>query len=220
MKELNLIYQKRKKQLLPIAFAFASVFVFFRIVLPQWSDITDAQQLMTTKEKTVEAKNKTADLLGSLSQQNIDDDYALVTTALPIQKDIVLIFSELTDASEKVGVKLGGFTIKVGGVYNAIKNPTLSGEKSVNGIPFLNILITVSGKNENLRKFAEVLYKSMPIAEIKSVDISKVDARYNVNFYFKPVALKAPNADSTALAGLTPLQSSQLKELKSWKQKN
>ncbi len=217
MKELELIYRKRKKQLLPIIFGFASVFVFFRIIIPQWSDIQDAQQLITTKDSVVKAKETTVALLESLSQENVDNDYMLATTALPAQKDVVLIFSELSDASSKAGVKLGGFTIKVGGVYSTSKTQQVSGEKSINGIPFINILVTVSGKNDGLRKFAEIMYKSMPVVEIKSVDISKSDARYNVNFFYKPVALKAPNADSTALTNLTPLQSSQLKELKGWK---
>lgn len=219
MKELDFIYRKHKKKILPLIFGFVSVFVFFRIIIPQWSDITDVQSLLTTKNKVVEAKGATVDLLNSLSQDNVDSDYALATTALPNQKDIVLIFSELSDAASKSNVKLGGFSLKVGGIYTTTKN-TKSADKSINGIPYLNILVNVSGKNDNLRKFADVIYKSMPVVEIKSIDITKNDARYDVNFYFKPVALKAPNADSTALTSLTPLQASQLKELKSWKQGN
>lgn len=220
MKELNLIYKKRKKQLLPIVFGFAAVFVIFRILIPQWSDIQDAQQLLTTKDDTVKAKEATVTLLNSMSQESVDNDYSLVTTALPSQKDVVLIFSELSDVSSKAGVKLGGFTIKVGGVYSTSKVQQLTGEKAINGIPYINILVTVSGKNDGLRKFAEIMYKSMPVVEIRSVDMSKNDARYSINFFYKPVALKAPNADSVALTSLTPLESSQLKELKSWKSDN
>lgn len=216
MKELDLIYRKHKRKILPLVFGFVSVFVFFRIIMPQWSDISDVQSLLTTKNKVVEAKGATVDLLNSFSQENVDSDYTLATIALPNQKDIVLIFSELSDAATKAGVKLGGFTLKVGGIYSVSKNVKTT-EKTINGIPYLNILVNISGKNENLRKFADVLYKSIPVVEIENIDITKSDARYDVNFYFKPVSLKAPDADSTALTGLTPLQASQLKELKSWK---
>lgn len=219
MKELDFIYRKHKKEILPLIFGFVSVFVLFRIIMPQWSDITDVQSLLTTKNKVVEAKGATVDLLNSLSQENVDNDYILTTTALPNQKDVVLIFSELSDAASKSNVKLGGFTLKVGGIYTTAKNANAA-EKSINGIPYLNILVNISGKNENLRKFADIMYTSMPVVEIKSVNIAKNDARYDVNFYFKPVALKAPDADSTALTSLTPLQTSQLKELKFWKQGN
>lgn len=217
MKELDFIYRKHKKKILPLVFGFVSVFVFFRIIVPQWSDISDVQSLLTTKNKVVEAKGATVDLLNSLSQEGVDSDYTLATTALPNQKDVVLIFSELSDAASKSNVKLGGFTLKVGGIYTVSKNVKTT-EKSINGIPYLNILVNISGKNESLRKFADVLYRSIPVVEIKNIDITKSDARYDVNFYFKPVALKAPDADSTALTSLTPLQASQLKELKSWKQ--
>lgn len=216
MKELNLIYRKHKKQIVPLVFGFAAVFVVFRIILPQWSDITQVQQLLTSKQATVKAKQATVDLLNSLPQENVDANYTVATTALPPQKDIVLIFSELSDASTRADVKLGGFTVKVGGVYSAT-NTGKSVDKSINGIPYLNILISVSGQNDSLRKFADIMYKSMPIVEIKNIDISKNDARYDVNFYFRPIALKAPNADSTALTTLSPLQVSQLKELNSWK---
>lgn len=218
MRELELIYRKHKKQLLPLIFGFVSVFVFFRIIMPQWSDIRDVQQLLTTKSDTVNAKDATVTLLNSLPQEEVDNNYTLVTTALPLQKDVVLIFSELNDAANKADVKLGGFTVKVGGIYSTSKNIAQSTDKSINGIPYLRILINISGKNDNLRKFADVLYRSIPIVEIKNVDITKNDARYDVNFYFKPIALKAPSADSTTLTNLTSLEASQLKELKSWQQ--
>lgn len=215
MKELDAIYRKHKRKILPLVFGFVSVFVFFRVIIPQWSDISDVQSLLTTKDKVVKAKEATVDLLNSISQDQIESDYALATTALPIQKDIVLIFSELSDVASKSNVKLGGFTLKVGGIYSVSKT-TKTAEKAINGIPYLNILVNVSGQNNGLRKFAELMYKSIPIVEIKNIDISKNDARYDVNFYFKPVALKAPDADSTALTSLNTLETSQLKELKSW----
>ncbi len=216
MKELDLLYRKHKKQIVPLVFGFAAVFVVFRIILPQWSDITEVQQLLTSKGEVVKAKQETVDLLNSLPQENVNTNYSVATTALPPQKDIVLLFSELNDASARADVKLGGFTVKVGGVYSAT-NTNKDTDKSINGIPYLNILISVSGQSDALRKFADVMYKSMPIVEIKNIDIAKNDARYDVNFYFRPIALKAAKSDSTALTNLTPLQISQLKELNSWK---
>ena len=95
MKELELIYRKRKKQLLPLIFGFASFFVFFRIVMPQWSDIQDVQSLLTSKSTTVDAKEQSVTLLNSLPQSVVDENYEVITTALPLQKDVVLIYAEL-----------------------------------------------------------------------------------------------------------------------------
>ncbi len=215
MHELEVIYRKRKNQLLPLAMGFASFFVLFRIILPQWSDIQDTMQLVNSKTEAVAAKEETVSLLNSMSLESVNTDYELITTALPVQKDIVLIFSELNSAAAAAGVELGGFTVKVGGVY-AADTPTQTASKSLNGIPYLNTLVNVNGNNENVRKFALELYKSIPLVEIKTIDISKRDARYDVNFYFKPVTIRPTNSDNTALKSLSVAERKQLEDLKAW----
>lgn len=215
MQELQRIYNKRKRQLLPIIFGFCAFFVLFRIILPQWSDIQDVKQLLNSKEASVNAKQASVTLLNSIPQNEVDSNYQLVTTALPIQKDIILIYSELNDAATKTGVTLGGFSLKVGSIYSASKKVSKA-QSSIAGIPLLNMLVTVTGPSENVKQFADTLYESIPLVEIKSVDISKSDARYDVNFYFKPIELLPDNVAATPLAPLSKGENSQLQQLKSW----
>ncbi len=218
MHELEQIYRRRKKQLLPLIFGFASFFVFFRIVIPQWSDIQDVQSLLTTKSASVEAKEQSVTLLNSLPQAVVDENYEVITTALPLQKDVVLIYTELNKAAERSGVKLGGFSIKVGGIYTAESDKKVQPTtKVVNGIPFLNILVNAEGDNLNLRKFAQELYKSIPLVDIKAIDLAKSDARLDVNFYYKPVTVRPLNADTTAVKNLTKAEEAQLNTLKGWR---
>lgn len=216
MKELEAIYRKRKKQLLPLVFGFATFFVIFRVVMPQWTDIQDVQSLLTSKGETVDAKEETLRVLNSIPTEQVEDNYKLITTALPLQKDVILIFNELDNASARANVKLGGFSIKVGGIYSAEAPKAVSELKSISGVPYLSILVAVSGQSEGLKSFADELYKSIPLVEITSVDIKKNDARYEVNFYFKPVALKPQNAEMVALKPLTSVENEQIQTLKSW----
>lgn len=216
MEELKQIYKKRKQQLLPLFFGFAAFFVFVRIVLPQWTDVTDVRILLSDKENAVKAKEETIRLLNSLPTEKIESDYALATTALPLQKDIILIFTELNDASSRAGVTLGGFNVKVGDIYSSEKKET-AGSKTISGIPYIDILVNVSGQNENLRRFAEELYKSIPLVEIKTIDVAKNDARFGVNFFYKPVALRPTSTQITALKSLSAPEEAQLKELSEWK---
>jgi len=215
MKELQHIYRKRKKQLLPLAFGLASFFVIFRVIMPQWSDIQSVQELLTTKSSAITAKEESVLVLNSISDQVVDENYNTSIRALPLQKDAILIYTELTGAAAQANVKLGGFSIKVGGIYSTIKSSP-SKDRIISGIPSLNILVNVSGQNENLRKYAEILYKSVPLVEIKNVDISKSDARLDVNFYYQPVAIKSNNSDNTAIKKLTTAEVTQLQTLKSW----
>ncbi len=216
MKELKEIYRKRKQQLLPLAFTFASFFVIFRIIIPQWTDISDVSLLMTQKQLTVDAKEESIRLLNSIPTEKVESDYSLITTALPVQKDIILIFSQLSDAAARSNVKLGGFSVKVGGIYSSDKSEKQDIQKTVEGIPYLNILVNVSGQTDGLKRFADELYKSLPLVEIASINIGKTDARYDVNFYFKPTVLRPANADTTALKSMTPVENEQLEELRTW----
>lgn len=216
MKELEAIYRKRKQQLLPIIFGFAAFFVIFRIVLPQWTDIGDVTTLLNQKKANVDAKEETLRLLNSIPDEQIESDYSLITTALPVQKDVILIFSELTDASERSGVRLGGFSVKVGGIYSSDKSAQTVEKKTVEGIPFLNIIVNVTGQVGNMKRFAEEMYQSLPLVEINSINIGKNDARYDINFFFKPITVRPTNADTTALKAMTPIETKQLEELKSW----
>lgn len=215
MKELQLIYRKRKQQLLPLIFGFASIFILFRIVLPQWTDIQNVLQLITTKNSTIKAKEASVLLLNSLPTEGVDADFNSITTALPLQKDIILIFEELNNAASETDVDLGGFSVKVGGIYSAASGQQKK-EKAVTGVPYLNILVSVSGENAKVRLFAKKLYQSMPLVEIESLDVGRNDARYEVKFYYKPVSIRPTKADTVALEPLTNTEIETLKTLRSW----
>ena len=78
-------------------------------------------------------------------------------------------------------------------------------------------MINSSGDNANLRKFAQELYKSIPLVDIKAIDLSKSDARLDVNFYYKPITVRPTNADTTAVKNLSKVEETQLATLRSWR---
>lgn len=214
MKELDRIYRKRKQQLIPLIFGFSAIFIFFRIILPQLADVGQVQDLISSKNSIISAKEATVMLLNSLSPEDVDIDYQIATTALPLQKDIVLIYDQLNKVAARSDVELGGFSVKIGDVYLAEGRDYK--EKSVSGVPYLNIVVSVSGQNENMRKFAEELYKSIPLVEINTIDITRNSARYDVNFYYKSIAAKPKNADVMPLQPLNAVEKSQLETLSVW----
>ncbi len=216
MRELQKIYNKRKQQLLPLIFGFATFFLFVRVILPQWTDIQDVQSLVTTKQASIDAKTETVRLLNSMTTEKVNEDYELVTTALPIRKDIVLIYSELSDVAVRSGVELGGFSVKIGDIYNTEKSKKTE-DRSVNGVPYFSILVNVSGENDGLRKYADMIYQSLPLVEIETIDITKKDARYTINFFFKPIALRPANAQTTAITPLNPADQKQLEDIRAWR---
>jgi len=215
MGKLTVVYKKRKSQLFPVAFLLATVFVVVGIILPQWTDIEQAQRLVDETEKSVQAKKENLRILNSIDGQVIDEVFSIVTTALPGQKDIILIFNQLEQVSERSNVGLGGFSLKVGGVYS--KNSAIQDDSpKIDGVPFLNITVNASGNEGSLRAFADDLYASLPLTEINSVDLTENDGRYDVNFYYLPT-ISSSEADPNAIAiPLTELEMKDLDELRSW----
>ena len=213
MQELNFIYKKHKNQLVPAALFLAAFFVIFRIILPQWSDIQNVKEELSKKNISIETLKSTLSVLQATPDATVDKNYELVTTALPVGKDIILIFNELNNAAQKASVKLGGFSLKVGGVYSKQKI-TITG-KTVSGIPYLNILVKASGDTNKLKDFANVMYKSLPLIEIKTIDISKRDAQYDSNFFFNPIALRSSKAN-IPLTQIDAGENSLLKQLEGW----
>jgi hypothetical protein len=217
MQELNFIYKKHKNQLVPAVFFLAAFFVVFRIILPQWSDIQNVSEELSKKNISIESLNSTLNVLNGTPDEVVDRNYELVTTALPVAKDIVLIFNELNAAADKSSVKLGGFSLKVGGVYSKQKT-NITGQ-TIAGIPYLNILVKASGDTDKLKDFASVMYKSIPLIEIKTVDISKKDAQYESKFFFNPISLRSNGANSQ-LTQLSESENSLLKQLGEWSTAN
>lgn len=210
MQELNFIYKKHKNQLVPAVLFLAAFFVIFRIILPQWSDISNVNEELSKKNTSIEGLKSTLNVLQVTPDDVVDRNYELVTMALPVEKDIILIFNELNNAAQKSSVKLGGFSLKVGGVYS--KQKTAVTGQTISGIPYLNILVKANGDTDKLKDFANAMYKSIPLIEIKTIDISKEDAQYESKFFFDPIALQSNQANSQ-LTQLDAGENSLLKQL-------
>lgn len=218
MKDLEKVYRKNKSIVLPVIFVLVSLFAIFRILIPLVDDILKTQKAISEKMQTLAAKKESIRVLNSISDDSISSDFELVTTALPLQKNFVLIFDELNRIADSTNVELGGFSVNIGGIYSTggIEVPAEESVPKIEGVPYLNTLITVSGPNQNLKNFAEKMYKSIPLIEINKIDIAKNDAKYDVNFFYKPVALRSNEGVLTALTGLNDKERKQLESLRTW----
>jgi hypothetical protein len=215
MEDLNLIYKKYKQQILPIVFLLAAFFVIFKVIMPQWSEIQDFKSSLEDKSVDVKTLKSNIDFLDSISDDVVNKNYDLLTTAIPQEKNILLIFTELNNVADKNNVTLGGLSVKVGGVYSSDKNKPITSSQAIDGIPYLNISVEAKGNTISLKDFGQSLYQSLPLVDIKEIDIGENDARYDVNFFFEP--LKTVSGVSTqALKSLSASDSTLLNQLNLW----
>lgn len=212
-KELRQIYRKYKQQLLPAALVFAAFFILFRIALPQLSEISAVNQQIDKKEQNIADLQNSLTLLQTIPINTIDRDFEVATTALPAEKNVALMFTMLNSAANKADVSLQGFSLKVGDIFDTKKE--LTGEKSIDGLPYLSVTIQAEGNNSDLKNFAENLYQSLPLVELTRVSIDKGLGSYDVNFFFKPYDV-LPTALLNNVESLTPREANLLKQLDAW----
>lgn len=183
--------------------------------MPQLDTISELNSNIIKKSSDIEAASKLYEALSTLPESVLADDYDIAVRAVPIEKDLTLMFTSLTDAAGKSNVELGGFTLNVGGVYdstNSYKN-----EKQIDGIPYLNIIVSATGNETNLISFGQALYKTLPLIQINSIQIHDGRGNFDVNFYFKPIKALQIVKEGNNIEGLTSAESALLKEFSSWK---
>ncbi len=212
-KELRQIYKKYKEQLLPVALIFASFFILFRIALPQLSEISLINQQIEKKSGAVGNLQNSLTLIQTTPKEVLDRNFTVATTALPPQKDVALMFTMLNSAANRADVRLQGFSLRVGDIYDTGKK--IGSNKSIEGLPYLTVTIQAEGSNNNLKKFAENLYQSLPLVELTRIGIDKGLGSYDVKFFFKPYDV-LPTALLNDVKALTPSEANLLNQLDGW----
>lgn len=212
-KDLQKYYVKYKPWILPVALFSASFFIVFRIIVPQFSSISDTKNSISDKQGVLDRLTTTYQTLSAQDPTRVDDQLKTVNTALPTAKDIAGIFSAILDSASKAGVSLGGFSIKVGGIYGkAAVESTVSG-----AFPALAMEIKINAKTASeLANFSDVLQKKLPISEIKTFDFSRTTGSIGVNFFYKPTDL-AIISKQDKVAPLTPQEQKLLDTLETYK---
>lgn len=206
---VRLYYQKYKKNLIPVTLIFASLFMIFRIALPQFSGINQTRSQIDAKEQELTTAQQTLSTINALSAE-IDENIENVQTALPVEKDITLIFSALTSAAEKADVTLSDYSIKVGNIFEKETKPA----RKATGTPEVTVNATIRASDSaSLLSFSKEMYDVLPLAEVRNVRIVENEANLEMRFFYKPVDVAALSRVEH-VAPLTPQEQAMLENFR------
>ncbi len=184
-KELSQIYVRYKTQLLPALFILLSLFIVFRIIFPQLSEITGTNLTIENKKQELKILTDSIRVIENTNDSAISQDLLLSTNALPTSKDIIRIFSALTSAAGASNTELKEFSLKVGGVYGDKDSAV---EQSAIGIPQLLVVAGISSPDSSsLINFAQRLSQTLPLSEIKKIEAASNLGTFDISFYYKPL---------------------------------
>lgn len=213
MQELKRYYVKYKKQLIPTVLLSLALFIIFRVILPQVSSISESNQAISDKARSVETLKSSLSALASLGETDSASNLELSLKALPASKDIALIYSALSSAATSSQSELRDFSLKVGGVYGRAVKVSSGGVK---GVPAIDVLARVSAANpSNLIVFSKELQERLPLAEVKRIDSNKDLGTFEIGFYYKTYDLSLISRQDKVLS-LSQQDLNLLNQLKGW----
>jgi Tfp pilus assembly protein PilO len=204
---LVVLYKHYKDFLLPIVVILISILVIIYIVFPQIQQYFNSQDLVKAEQQKLEALNSNYNLLTSLDNATIASNLNTLSLALPVQKDFAGIIDAISYVSAKTGVAVGNFEFSLGDLSSSNFGGT--------AYPSTQINISLKGSTKTIADFADQIVKTMPIAEVTTINISGGTGSLTILFYYKP--FPAQNiSDQTQITPLSVSQLSLIKEVSSW----
>jgi len=115
----------------------------------------------------------------SINSSVLDSQFAVVSSALPPNKDFAGIITGVSAAAQRAGVGLNDFEFQVGDLREI--------SASSMEYPFLTTKLNIQSSYQQSANFITELFKSFPLAEIVDVSLSGRSTEVSVVFYYKPM---------------------------------
>lgn len=176
---LKLLYSRYKGLIIPFFVIFISLLLFIKFIIPQIQGLLAARQEIKAANDKLSVMKNNFNILNSLDDAMLENQFQVVSNALPSTKDFNGILNALSIASAKTGASLGSFSFKVGDL-SAIKD---SAGKHL----FLKLSLNVNGDINTVNNFINTLNNTLPLSEVTSVEMESKNSTLTITFYYKPL---------------------------------
>lgn len=204
---LKLLFSSYKPYVLPILMLIATIVLVFSTFLPQLNGFTTTLSQRNEALRKLQVLRNNLAILTNAQETEIDSQLAVSLRAFPQTKDFESILTTISSVAANSGVALGNFEFRVGDLS---KDQTTTGQ-----FPALTINLIANTNAAGAAKFMTNLATSLPLSEVKSVDVNGGYTNFILLFYYKsvPVVNIPPDA---IVAPLSIKQKQLLDEISSW----
>lgn len=207
VENIMILYRHYKQFLLPIGVILISILMIIYIIFPQIQQYFNSQTLVNAEQQKLDNLKNNYTLLVSLSDTQTAKNLDTLSAALPAQKDFAGILNAISYVSAKTGVSVGNFEFSLGN----LSATNFAGT----AYPSTKIDLSLKGNSKNIANFVSEIVKTMPIAEVTSVDISGSTGIVGILFYYKP--FPAQNiSDQTQISPLSASDETLIKQVSTW----
>lgn len=188
-----------------------SIILFFQLVLPQissWFSIRD--EIIATRNR-IDTINQNINFIDKMDKQELDNDVAITTSALPFEKDFGGMVNALTDASITSGVSLNDYSFEVGDVAS------VSGQVNnlAKDLSTVKLTVTVTGSPNGVIIFLNEINKRVPLSEVTDVDGDNFTTTITLQFYQKQFP-KIVFKDDQPFTAISQKEATLLETFSSW----
>lgn len=207
LENLMVLYRHYKDFLLPVGVVLASVLVIIYVIFPQIQQYFSLQSSVQAEQQKLEALKSNYNLLASLNDATITSDLSTLSSALPAQKDFAGIINAISYVAAKTGVSVGNFEFSLGNLSSTNFGGT--------AYPSTKLNISLRGNVKGMTQFIQEIAKTMPVAEVTSVNITNDAGSMTILFYYKPYPVQNVS-DSASIVPLTASQTQLIKTVSAW----
>lgn len=204
---LLIVYYRYKEVFVSLLIIATCAFIFMQLVFPQIQEWFSVRNEEAEFRKKVEVLKKRFDFLIRLDTLQLDSQVAIVTSALPLDKDFIGIMQAISRSAALSGVRVADYAFAVGELSSV--NSSKSQSQS------LAIAISLTGNITQVKEFVKRISSNAPLSEVVSLDITERSAVVSLEFYYKPFS-SLPKEDTIALVPLSPKDTQLMNLLAGW----
>lgn len=204
---LKTLYYRYSEYATPLLVILVCLVLFAVLIVPQMRELLTLKNEDANFRKKVTVLRSNLDFLSSLNEQTLDSDFAVVSQALPTEKDFGGVLTAISSAAGKSGVALGDFAFQVGEL--STKSAQLSKR------PSLAITLSVNADVVGVKRFLSKLSETLPLSEVLLLETAGRSSTLTTLFYYKPFVQQQFDS-ATALSPLGKEQQELLEKLVLW----
>ena len=175
---LRFLYSRYKDFIVPFFVILAVFMLFVKVVVPQIQDLFNEYKEQEETGQTLSNMQNNLNLLRSINDSTLDSQLAIVSAALPIDKDFSSVLHAISSASSLTGVSLGNFAFSVG---------SLSKIEDNSKFPSFSLNLTLNGSVYKVNDFIGKIKQTLPLSEVTKVSVQENSSTIAIDFYYKPL---------------------------------
>lgn len=205
------MYESVKPYFISILMITVSVVLIFIAIIPQFGSLLQTISQRNEAEVKLGIVKNNLTILKNTNDSVLTSQVGIALKALPSSKDFESVLNTISNSAASSGVSLSSYEFRVGDLS---KLESASGQ-----FPSLSVSVVLNDGAVGSSRFLTKLASSLPLSEVKSIDVNGSFSNITMLFYYKSLPSLKVNHD-LPIKVLSAKQKQTLDQLTQWDDSN